>query len=157
MGNELRFGQAIRDRRLSLNLRMEDVARQSGITRTTLWSIEKGKTNCSVDSLISVLTVLGLSLELQAADPSIAKRLRATRVTTAKKKRINRFIVMCVEQYAASVDQSSREVYAEMKKAGLIDILTKDYEDLHGLSTMALNDYIGMVLDGDVRSYEVKR
>ena len=61
-------------------------------------------------------------------------------------KKINRFIIMCVEQYSSSVNKSSSEIYREMREKGIIDELTSDYEDLHGMSTMYLNDFIGSLL-----------
>ena len=53
---------------------------------------------------------------------------------------------MCVEQYAHSMNRSSEEVYKEMSKKSIIKEMTDDYEDLHGMSTEYLNDYIGKML-----------
>ena len=61
---------------------------------------------------------------------------------------INRFIIMCTEQYAVSVNQPSDVVYRNMNEHGVIDDLTNDYEDLHGMSTVYLNDYINLVING---------
>ncbi len=66
---------------------------------------------------------------------------RATKTITILDKKINRFIVMCVEQYASSVNQSSRKIYNELDKAGIIDELKDDYEDMHGMSTHSINEY----------------
>ena len=55
---------------------------------------------------------------------------------------------MCVEQYASSVNRSSRTVYYELNKAGIINELKDDYEDMHGMSTYLLNEYIDKRLQG---------
>lgn len=67
-------------------------------------------------------------------------------------KKINRFIVMCVEQYASSVNQSSKIIYNKLDNSGIIDELKNDYEDMHGMSTYLINEYISKRL----KSYEVK-
>ena len=140
------LGKLIREKRLSLNLRMEDVAKKAGITRATLWSIEKGNGSFSANSLFKVMNLLGLTINVNEAVFDNG-RDRATRINTLLDKKINRFIVMCVEQYAGSVNESSASVYKKMLKKGVIRDLTDDYEDLHGMSTMYLNDYIKSLLE----------
>ena len=71
-----------------------------------------------------------------------AKRNRATRINTLQDKKINGFIIMCVEQYADSVNKSSGDIYRKMLNKGLIEDMMDDYEDLHGMSKEYLNDYI---------------
>lgn len=143
----LRIGKTIKKKRLSKNLRMDDVAAQAGITRATLWSIEKGNSNCSISTLLKVLDVLDLTLEIN--NESIhPMRNRATRVNTLLDKKINRFIIMCIEQYAKSTNENSDYVYKRMNECGLIDDLTNDYEDLHGMSAIYLNDYINSMIKG---------
>lgn len=144
----LSLGTIVKKKRLSLNKRMDDVANEANITRATLWSIEKGNSNYSIESLMRVLSVLDLSLDVSGG---VAKsnRHRAKRINTRLDKKINRFIIMCVEQYADSANKSSRQVYQEMKQKGVIDELVNDYEDLHGMSFTYLNDYIDALLQGD--------
>ena len=86
------LGRTIKAKRLALNLRMDDVANKAGITRATLWSIEKGQSNCSICSLFKVLDILGLSFEInnQTNDQT---RDRATRINSALDKKINRFVI----------------------------------------------------------------
>lgn len=60
---------------------------------------------------------------------------------------INRFIVNCVEQYAKFMSCTSHEAYLKMKSNNVIDDLINDYEDLHGMSTEYLNDYIQKCTD----------
>ena len=74
----------------------------------------------------------------------------ATKIARNLNSEINRFIVMCVEQYASSVNKSSGTIYNELNKAGVIDELRDDYEDMHGMSTYSINEYIGKRLDVDV-------
>ena len=146
MENYVLIGKAIREKRLALNLRMEDVAKAADITRSTLWSIEKGNGNCSFISLLRVLDVLGLSIFINEPKKIESNRNRATRINTKDDKKINRFIVMCVEQYASRENKQSAETYKEILDKGIIDELTNDYEDLHGMSTEYLNDYIDSLL-----------
>ena len=57
---------------------------------------------------------------------------------------------MCVEQYASSVNQSSGTIYNRLNKAGIIDELKDDYEDMHGMSTYSINEYISRRLSGGI-------
>ena len=139
-------GKDIKAKRLALNLRMDDVAKQAGISRATLWSIEKGNGKYTVDSLLNVFSVLGLSLSIDGNTSKISPKERATRINTSKDKKINRFIVMCIEQYSKVTKESSQSIYEKMMKSGMLDELKNDYEDLHGMSTPYLNDYINSIL-----------
>lgn len=65
-------------------------------------------------------------------------------------KMINRFIIMCVEQYASSVNKGSGEVYQELNESGIINELKNDYEDMHGMSTYSINEHISKRLDADL-------
>ena len=160
MNNATLLGKAIKEKRLSLNLRMDDVARDAGITRPTLWAIEKGTENYSVASLFKVMEVLDMSLVAESNNSKKASRKRASRMNTVLDKKINRFLIMCVEQYAHAVNKSSGEVYQEMSQKSLFEEMSNDYKDLHGMSTEYLNDYINMMLTGTSniksKNYEVK-
>ena len=142
------LGHKIKEKRLALNLRMDDVAKKAGITRPTLWAIEKGTGNYSVSSLFKVMSILGLSLMIDSDGSIDTMRNRASRLNTLLDKKINSFLIMCVEQYAHSVNRSSEEVYKEMADKNIIKEMTDDYEDLHGMSTEYLNDYINTMLGG---------
>ena len=146
MNDRVIIGKKIKSRRLQLNMRMDDVAKETGITRATLWSIENGSGNYTIGALLKVLSLFRLSIDVNAQEQGVRKR--ATRTNSALDKRINRFIVMCVEQYASSVNQGSGAIYNELSKAGIIDELKDDYEDMHGMSTYSLNEYIGKRLSG---------
>ncbi|MBO4286176.1 MAG: DUF3791 domain-containing protein [Bacilli bacterium] len=127
-------------------MRMDDLARKAGITRQTLSSIENGLDNYSFSSLLKVLNVLEISLMID--DNNVKpSRQRASRINKKLDKTINRFIVMCVEQYAESIKQPSYTVYPKMKQKGVIDYLKSDYEDMHGMSTEYINDFIHGLLE----------
>ena len=136
------LGKMIKENRLAQNLRMDDVARKAGISRVTLWSIEKGEGNCSLSSLLRVMDVLGLRMTVENQGSLENERARATRANTVLSKKINRFIIMCVEQYALFSGSRSDVIYKEMERKGILDELESDYEDLHGMSTVYLNDYL---------------
>ena len=144
--NELTLlGEKIKSKRLSLNVRMDDVAKQAKITRATLWSIEKGTGNYSINTLVLIMKILGLSFEV-SNEATPKKRERATRINTIQDKKINRFVVWCVDEYTRSIKGRSDRVYKTMKDKGIIDELINDYEDLHGMSFEWLNDYIGRLI-----------
>lgn len=141
------LGNAIKEKRLALNIRMDDLARKANITRATLWSIEKGTSNCSIGTVFKLMDVLGLDFNLVNQENDNNARNRATRINTVLDKKINRFVIMCVEQYALSKNKNSGETYKEMLKSGVIKELENDYEDLHGMSTPYLNDYIESLIN----------
>ena len=142
METKLELGRRIKNKRLELNLRVNDVAKEVGIARATLWSIENGKGNYSIDNLIKLLGFLNLSFEIGSTE-GIPNRKRATRAITLLDKKVNRFIVMCVEQYASYAQESSKSVFKALNEKGIIKELEGDYEDMHGMSVDAINEYIG--------------
>ena len=146
MENKFEIGEKIKSKRLQLNLRMDDVAKEVGITRSTLWAIENGNGNYTIDTLLKLLSFLNMSIDIDAQEQGI--RRRATRTNSALDKKINRFIIMCVEQYASSVNQGSGVIYTKLNEAGIINELKDDYEDMHGMSTYSLNEYINKRLSG---------
>ena len=154
MENKVEIGKKIRNKRLTLNLRMDDVAKQVGITRSTLWSIENGKGNYTIDTLLKLLSALYMSISLDKQEEKT--RIRATRINTLLDKKINRFIIMCVEQYAASVNKSSGITYNELNEAGIINELEEFYEDMHGMSTYCINEYINKRLDLNAMVKEIE-
>lgn len=56
------IGQIIQKRRDSLSLNQGDLAEMTGITSKTIYLIENGKGNPSVDTLKKLLAVLGMDL-----------------------------------------------------------------------------------------------
>ena len=146
MENKFEIGKKLKSKRLELNLRMDDVAKEVGVTRSTLWSIENGNGNYTIDTLLRLLSFLNMSIDIGTQKQGTRKR--ATRTNSALDKKINRFIIMCVEQYASSVNQGSGAVYTKLNEAGIIDELKDDYEDMHGMSTYSINEYISRRLQG---------
>ena len=140
MESKFEIGQKVKNKRLEFNLRMDDVAKEVGITRSTLWAIENGSGNYTIDNLLKLVSFLNMSIDISSQTQGTRKR--ATRTNSALDKKINRFIVMCVEQYASSVNRSSATIYNELNKAGIINELKDDYEDMHGMSTYSINEYI---------------
>ena len=141
------IGKTIKEKRLQLNLRMDDVAKCVGITRATLCSIENGTGNYSIDALLKLLNLFNMSLDIDFAQTDNTRN-RATRFNSILDKKINRFIIMCVEQYASFSGVDSKIIYNQLNNAGIIDELVSDYEDMHGMSTASLNDYIDKRLVG---------
>ena len=146
MNELIELGKVIRNKRLSLNLRMDDVALKCGITRATLSRIENGKATCSVNTLFKICHYLNLSLKLGDSNESNEGRKRATRLNSALDKKINRFLIMCVELYSQETKENSRVIYQKMKEKGIINNIIEDYEDLHGMSFEYMNYYIGKLL-----------
>lgn len=144
MKSKFYIGQQIKSKRLKLNLRMDDVAKAVGITRSTLSFIENGTGNYTIDILLKLLSVLDISFNIEADDVKLRKR--ASRINSAQDKKINRFIVMCVEQYALVCNKKSSEVYKILKEKGILNELIEDYEDIHGMSTYLINEYISKKL-----------
>lgn len=85
MESKRKIGEKLKSKRPQLNLRMDDVAREVGITRSTLWSIENGNGNYSVDTLLKLLSVLNMSIGLGEQEKGARKR--ATRINNALEKR----------------------------------------------------------------------
>lgn len=148
MQNRLELGRKIKNARLVRNLTMDVCAKESGITRATLWAIESGKGNYSIDALLKVLNVLHLSLNVSSV-PTESERKRAARINSLINKKINEFIIYTIEEYAAFLNRDSGSVYKELKNKNIVDELKNDYEDLHGMSTEYLNNYIHSLCNRD--------
>jgi hypothetical protein len=58
------------------------------------------------------------------------------------------FLTFSLELYAEHKNLSSPEVYALFQKTGLLDMLTTDYEDLHGMSFQYLMQFFNEYLEG---------
>lgn len=135
------IGRKIKETRLEKNITMDFVAQQIGISRATLSNIEKGKGNYSVDTLINLLSFLNIPIKLGDKNSSY-KRNRATRTNLKQDKKINRFVILCIEMYSKYKNRSSFDIYKILKSHNVLDMLSDDYEDLHGMSTEWLNEYI---------------
>jgi len=144
------IGLIVRTKRLALGLRMDDVARKANISRVTLSMIENGCCNYSFVNLLRVFDCLGLSLSISNLEEKTSPRERAPKILTKQEKQINRFIVMCIEDYAKEKSISGQQVY-EMMEENNFQEMTDDYEDLHGMSSSYLNYYIEKMLTEEQR------
>ena len=58
------IGKQIKERRDSLRITQVDLAEMAEISPNTLYKIERGQTNPSLDVLIKITNVLGLEIKL---------------------------------------------------------------------------------------------
>jgi transcriptional regulator with XRE-family HTH domain len=74
------LGENIKLARLRRKLTAMQVSERAGITRTTLWQIEKGAPQVSLAAYAQVLMVLGLEKDLLkvGADDEMGKRIQDT-------------------------------------------------------------------------------
>jgi y4mF family transcriptional regulator len=59
------FGKLLKERRKSLGINQSEVAEIAGISINTLYKIERGQTNATLEVLEKILDVLGLELKLE--------------------------------------------------------------------------------------------
>jgi len=141
------IGNKIKSRRLALNLTSSYVAKKAGITRATLSAIENGSTKCTLNNLLRVISYLNMNINITVEETHHSNRKRASRRTSAFEKAANRFLIFSIEQYASSINKTSNEIYNDIEESGLVDHFLEYYEDLHGMSTEYLNDYIKKYLE----------
>ncbi|MDR3366819.1 MAG: helix-turn-helix domain-containing protein [Prevotellaceae bacterium] len=81
------LGEDIKLARLRRKLSAEQVAERSGISRSTLWQIEKGQPNVSMGYYAQVLFVLGLekNLSTMAADDALGRKLQDAEILVKKR------------------------------------------------------------------------
>jgi len=89
------LGEDIKLARLRRKLSAEQVAERAGISRSTLWQIEKGLPNVSIGYYAQVLFVLGLekNLSSMAADDALGRKLQDAEILVKKrapKKKTNK-------------------------------------------------------------------
>ena len=78
MESKIEIGKKLKNKRLELNLRMDDVAKEVDVTRSTLWSIENGNGNYTIDTLLRLLSFLNMSIDVTTQIQG--DRKRATRI-----------------------------------------------------------------------------
>lgn len=83
------LGENIRLARLRRGFSMQLVADRAGMTRATLYAIEKGKPTVSMGAYANALHVLGLSADLAsvAEDDELGRKLQDARLETPKRSR----------------------------------------------------------------------
>lgn len=62
--DKVKIGQLIQKRRNSLSIKQEDLAEMTGITSKTIYLIESGNGNPSIDTLNKLLDTLGLEIRI---------------------------------------------------------------------------------------------
>jgi transcriptional regulator with XRE-family HTH domain len=83
----VRFGEDIKLARLRRKLSTVQVAERAGISRSTLWQIEKGAASVAMGAYLQVLFVLGLEKNLLtvAADDALGQKLQDAGLLTKKR------------------------------------------------------------------------
>ena len=82
------LGDQIKLARLRRNLSVEMVAERAGISRTTLWSVEKGSPTVAIGTYAAVLHALGgmdQDLLLVAQDDKLGRTMQDLKLTTRKR------------------------------------------------------------------------
>lgn len=81
------LGENIKLARLRRKLSTEQVSERANISRSTLWSIEKGSPKVAMGKYIQVLSVLGLEKDLLsvASDDILGRKLQDAELKTPKR------------------------------------------------------------------------
>ena len=82
------MGEQIKMARLRRNLSTELVAERAGISRATLWAVEKGTPTVAIGTYAAVLHALGgmdKDLELVAQDDEFGRRMQDMNLVTPKR------------------------------------------------------------------------
>jgi transcriptional regulator with XRE-family HTH domain len=81
------LGEDIKLARLRRRLSVGQVAERAGISRSTLWQIEKGLPNVSMGYYAQVLFVLGLekNISIMAADDVLGRKLQDAEILVRKR------------------------------------------------------------------------
>jgi len=80
----VQLGENLKLSRLRRKLTTAQVAERAGITRTTLWQVEKGAPHVSMGAYAQVLFVLGMEKDLLklATDDELGRRLQDAQLVT---------------------------------------------------------------------------
>lgn len=88
VGIAKRLGERVRAARIRRKLRQDDLARRTGLSRTSIQNIERGDLGCSLAVVFRVLWNLGLATEIELiADPGL-DRDGLSLALSADKKRV---------------------------------------------------------------------
>ncbi|HNQ68603.1 MAG TPA: helix-turn-helix transcriptional regulator [Bacteroidales bacterium] len=90
----LLLGENIRLARLRRKLSANQVSERAGISRSSLWKIEKGSSTVSIGNIAQVLFILGLEKELGevAQNDNLGRKLQDLEISVKKRapKRLKR-------------------------------------------------------------------
>ena len=63
--NKKQLGNIIQNRRGFLSVKQEDLAEMAGLSPKTIYLLEQGKGNASIDTLQKIFEVLGLEIQVK--------------------------------------------------------------------------------------------
>ena len=63
--NLLQIGEIIKERRNSLRINQVNLAEMAGISKNTLYKIERGQANPTIEVLKKIADILGLEIKLE--------------------------------------------------------------------------------------------
>lgn len=83
------LGENLKLARRRRKLTTELLAERANISRSTLWGLESGKANISIESLLQVLSAMGLEKELSkiGADDAVGRKLQDIKLMKGKKEK----------------------------------------------------------------------
>lgn len=83
----IQLGENLKLARLRRKYTMEMVAERAGISRTTLWQMEKGASNTSISNLLRVLSVYGMEQDILklANDDILGRKLQDAKLLVPKR------------------------------------------------------------------------
>ena len=76
----IEIGEQIKDRRKVLRIIQPDLAEMAGISINTLYKIERGQANPTVEILNKVADILGMELRLEVKQPKLVTDAKSERV-----------------------------------------------------------------------------
>ena len=81
------LGENIKTARLRRKISMEQIAERAGISRATVWAVEKGSPSVSIGTYIQILFILGLDKDILqvAADDELGRKLQDAELLTKKR------------------------------------------------------------------------
>lgn len=84
-----RLGENLKMARLRRKLTTEMVSDRANISRSTLWSLESGKSNVSLETLLQVLATLGMVDELSqlGANDPLGRKLQDAKLQSSRRKK----------------------------------------------------------------------
>lgn len=83
----IQFGENIKAARLRRKISMEQIAERAGISRATVWAVEKGSASVAMGTYMQILFVLGLDKDflLVAADDELGRKLQDAELLTKRR------------------------------------------------------------------------